>query len=141
MSSSAASALALRRRRRRRRRAIDQKTKTKQPPPLKYSHTIVPSLTPTPTRPSTSNKPTQQQTKNPKQQTEVWSPSGGWWCDPKGWRRNTAVAATLFLAAQYALFRYSSANETRYVAPKGWVASMSYTEAGRYPRKEGEEDE
>jgi hypothetical protein len=23
---------------------------------------------------------------------EVWSPSGGWWCDPKGWRRNTAVA-------------------------------------------------
>ncbi len=23
---------------------------------------------------------------------EVWSPSGGWWPDPKGWRRNTAIA-------------------------------------------------
>jgi hypothetical protein len=39
------------------------------------------------------------------------------------------------------LFRYSAANETRYVAPKGWVASMAYTDAARYPRKEGEEDE
>jgi len=71
----------------------------------------------------------------------VWTPSGGWWCDPKGWRRNTAVAAAVFLAAQYALFRFSSANETRYVAPKGWVASMAYTDARRYPRKEGEEDD
>lgn len=23
---------------------------------------------------------------------DVWSPTGGWWCDPKGWRRNTAFA-------------------------------------------------
>jgi len=73
--------------------------------------------------------------------TEVWSPSGGWWCDPKGWRRNAAVAATLFLAAQYALFSYSAANERRYVAPKGWVASMAYTDAARYPKKAGDEDD
>jgi hypothetical protein len=25
---------------------------------------------------------------------EVWSPTGGWWCDPKHWRRNTALALT-----------------------------------------------
>lgn len=22
----------------------------------------------------------------------VWSPSGGWWCNPRHWRRNTAYA-------------------------------------------------
>jgi hypothetical protein len=27
------------------------------------------------------------------------------------------------------------------VAPKGWVASMSYTDAGRYPTVKGEDDD
>ncbi|CAM6106201.1 unnamed protein product [Calypogeia fissa] len=30
--------------------------------------------------------------------TQVWTPLGGWWCDPKYWRRNTAIAmAGIFL--------------------------------------------
>ncbi|KAJ7279836.1 hypothetical protein O6H91_06G015400 [Diphasiastrum complanatum] len=30
--------------------------------------------------------------------TEVWSPSGGWYCNPRYWRRNTAIAfAGIFL--------------------------------------------
>lgn len=24
--------------------------------------------------------------------TQVWSPTGGWWCHPKLWRRNTVFA-------------------------------------------------
>jgi hypothetical protein len=24
--------------------------------------------------------------------TQVWSPTGGWWCHPKLWRRNTVIA-------------------------------------------------
>jgi hypothetical protein len=31
--------------------------------------------------PSTHNYPTQ-----------VWTPTGGWWCHPKYWRRNTVFA-------------------------------------------------
>ena len=27
----------------------------------------------------------------------VWSPSGGWWCDPPNWKRNTVVAAIISL--------------------------------------------
>eukprot|EP00212_Chloropicon_laureae_P005050 CAMPEP_0197491330 /NCGR_PEP_ID=MMETSP1311-20131121/5630_1 /TAXON_ID=464262 /ORGANISM="Genus nov. species nov., Strain RCC856" /LENGTH=33 /DNA_ID= /DNA_START= /DNA_END= /DNA_ORIENTATION= len=23
---------------------------------------------------------------------DVWSPSGGWYADPRGWRKNTAMA-------------------------------------------------
>lgn len=22
----------------------------------------------------------------------VWSPAGGWWCNPRHWKRNTAIA-------------------------------------------------
>jgi len=22
----------------------------------------------------------------------VWSPTGGWWCEPRNWKRNTAIA-------------------------------------------------
>ncbi|KAI8463125.1 MAG: hypothetical protein J3K34DRAFT_445160 [Monoraphidium minutum] len=62
---------------------------------------------------------------------EVWSPSGGWWCDPKGWRRNTAIAAGLFMAANYLIFSYSSTHEKRYLAPKQWVPSMLYVK--KYP--------
>jgi hypothetical protein len=90
---------------------------------------------------SPTTLPTDKHPKTKQQHTEVWSPSGGWWCDPKGWRRNAAVAGLLFLGAQYALFTYSAANERRYVAPKGWVASMAYTDAARYPRAKGEEED
>ncbi|XP_032230070.1 uncharacterized protein LOC116613693 [Nematostella vectensis] len=28
----------------------------------------------------------------------VWSPSGGWWCNPKNWRRNTLIAFGVYAA-------------------------------------------
>ena len=31
----------------------------------------------------------------------VWSPSGGWYPDPRGWRRNTAVAFGAVAVAAY----------------------------------------
>ncbi len=29
----------------------------------------------------------------------VWSPSGGWWCEPRNWRRNTAIGFGMMFAA------------------------------------------
>lgn len=29
----------------------------------------------------------------------VWSPSGGWWCEPRNWRRNTAIGFGIIFAA------------------------------------------
>ena len=31
-------------------------------------------------------------TKQFKYPVYVWSPAGGWWCNPRYWRRNTAIA-------------------------------------------------
>ncbi|KAF8065785.1 hypothetical protein HT031_002845 [Scenedesmus sp. PABB004] len=64
---------------------------------------------------------------------EVWSPSGGWWCDPKGWRRNTALAVGVYMVASYFIFSYSAENERRYTYPKNWVPSMLY--AKHFPPK------
>jgi len=66
---------------------------------------------------------------------EVWSPSGGWWCDPKGWRRNTAFAVGAYLVAQYMIFQWSAENEKRYLPPKTWAPGMLY--AKNMPKEEG----
>lgn len=28
----------------------------------------------------------------------VWSPAGGWWCNPRNWKRNTAIAFGVIFA-------------------------------------------
>lgn len=70
---------------------------------------------------------------------EVWSPSGGWWCDPKGWRRNTALAMGAYLVAQYFIFSYSAEHERRYTYPVSWVPGMAY--AKHFPKPPGEQEE
>ncbi|KAG8469774.1 hypothetical protein KFE25_006229 [Diacronema lutheri] len=43
----------------------------------------------------------------------VWSPVGGWWCDPPNWRRNTGLAGCgLVLAIGY-VWSWSAALERR----------------------------
>ena len=47
----------------------------------------------------------------------VWSPAGGWWCEPKNWKRNTAMMAGAWAVAAALLARFSMANERRIAAP------------------------
>ena len=43
----------------------------------------------------------------------VWSPSGGWWCNPRYWRRNTAVAFFAIFSLSIPVFYISSRLEVR----------------------------
>ena len=47
----------------------------------------------------------------------VWSPAGGWWCEPKNGPRNTMIAAGIWGVILYLGARFSSANERRIHAP------------------------
>ena len=38
----------------------------------------------------------------------VWSPSGGWWCNPRHWRRNTAYAMIICGMLSGVMFYVSS---------------------------------
>ena len=40
----------------------------------------------------------------------VWAPTGGWWCNPRGWQRSTAVAVAGIAAVSYLVTRYADAN-------------------------------
>ncbi|OMJ24989.1 hypothetical protein AYI70_g1210 [Smittium culicis] len=56
----------------------------------------------------------------------VWSPSGGWWSQPKAWKKNTAIVAvgsTLFVSYIW----YKSAKiERRTQYPHFWIPSMMW---------------
>ena len=43
----------------------------------------------------------------------VWSPAGGWYPDPRGWRRNTALAMGAIAAASYLIASASAKLEVR----------------------------
>jgi hypothetical protein len=47
----------------------------------------------------------------------VWSPAGGWWCEPKNWKRNTVVAGAVWGVIAFFTFQFSVANERRLQAP------------------------
>lgn len=40
----------------------------------------------------------------------VWTPMGGWWCNPRGWQRSTAVAVVGIAVASAALVSYVEKN-------------------------------
>jgi hypothetical protein len=46
----------------------------------------------------------------------VWSPAGGWYPDPRGWRRNTALAMGAIAVASYFIASASAKLEVRAVA-------------------------
>eukprot|EP00897_Mesotaenium_endlicherianum_P009792 jgi/Mesen1/8841/ME000053S08241 len=56
--------------------------------------------------------------------TEVWSPSGGWWCDPKLWRRNTAIAFVGIIAICIPVAMKSAQLEDRPVPPRRPIPSQ-----------------
>lgn len=48
----------------------------------------------------------------------VWSPAGGWYCQPANWRQNTAVMGLVMLGLVAGVWKLSSEREYRYVMPK-----------------------
>ncbi|KAJ1920716.1 hypothetical protein H4219_001115 [Mycoemilia scoparia] len=58
---------------------------------------------------------------------EVWSPAGGWWSNPKQWKRNTAiVGAGLFTTLAFVWYK-SAQLERRTQYPRGWIPSMLWS--------------
>eukprot|EP00898_Chlorokybus_atmophyticus_P004246 jgi/Chlat1/4822/Chrsp31S04801 len=55
---------------------------------------------------------------------EIWSPAGGWWADPKYWRRNTAFATIALIAAAVPIFLTSAKLEMRPLQPAHPVPSQ-----------------
>ena len=35
----------------------------------------------------------------------VWTPAGGWWCNPVNWKRNTYIAAGVWGVLLYGTFK------------------------------------
>ncbi|VDB86394.1 unnamed protein product [Peniophora sp. CBMAI 1063] len=58
---------------------------------------------------------------------DVWSPAGGWWSQPKTWRRNTAILFGGILLVTYGAASVSWDREQRYVLPTRWVPSMLFS--------------
>ena len=56
----------------------------------------------------------------------VWSPAGGWWCEPKMWKRNTAICAGVWAAILGFTFRLSANNERRYQPPFDYPIPSQY---------------
>ena len=56
----------------------------------------------------------------------VWSPAGGWWCNPTNWKRNTGIVAVGWAVISYVSFKWSAANERRLLAPVAYPMPSQY---------------
>eukprot|EP01135_Chromosphaera_perkinsii_P001524 Nk52_evm4s206 gene=Nk52_evmTU4s206 len=56
----------------------------------------------------------------------VWSPAGGWWCNPPNWKRNTFLAFAGTFAAASLVFQWSSSIERRPIAPIRPIPSQGW---------------
>ena len=43
----------------------------------------------------------------------VWSPTGGWWCNPRNWKRNTAICFAVVLGLQIPVALLSWSREVK----------------------------
>ena len=50
----------------------------------------------------------------------VWSPAGGWWCNPPNWKRNTAICGAVWGVCLFFTARFSMENERRPLAPMSY---------------------
>jgi len=55
---------------------------------------------------------------------DVWSPAGGWYADPRGWRRNTAIAYAAAFAIIVPVWMLSAHLEQRPNPPTHWIPSQ-----------------
>ena len=58
----------------------------------------------------------------------VWSPAGGWYADPRHWRRGTLLVGAAMAAVGLYVFRSSAALETRHAAPARDIPSRRWSE-------------
>jgi hypothetical protein len=56
----------------------------------------------------------------------VWSPAGGWWCNPRYWKRNTAIAFMAIFAISVPVFYISAQLERRPVPPYRQIPSQRW---------------
>jgi hypothetical protein len=69
----------------------------------------------------------------------VWSPSGGWYSQPKNWKTNTAIMATVIAGIVAIAWKTSAEREHRYRMPdpgrffpsRNWSKQIRDFEAGR----------
>ncbi|CEF99325.1 unnamed product [Ostreococcus tauri] len=59
----------------------------------------------------------------------VWSPYGGWFADPKGWRRNTALGFVGLGVLAFATWDFSRKREKRPIYPAHRVPSQMWSNA------------
>ena len=58
--------------------------------------------------------------------TKVWSPAGGWFADPKYWKRNTMLGFAFLGVASATIFNYSRQVEQRPLAPTRRIPSQAW---------------
>ncbi|PFX32151.1 hypothetical protein AWC38_SpisGene2972 [Stylophora pistillata] len=63
----------------------------------------------------------------------VWSPTGGWWCNPRNWKRNTAICFAVVLGLQIPVALLSWSRERRYVPPYRHIPSQRFA---RYAKED-----
>ncbi|EMR11516.1 hypothetical protein PNEG_00529 [Pneumocystis murina B123] len=57
----------------------------------------------------------------------VWSPSGGWWCQPRKWKSNTAICIAGISLIVFWVWKTSVEKEWRYNKPSGWIPSLLWS--------------
>ncbi|KAI8108171.1 hypothetical protein M9434_006201 [Picochlorum sp. BPE23] len=57
---------------------------------------------------------------------EIWSPAGGFFPDPKHWRRNTLIAVIGLAAVGSLVFAKSTSLEVRHATPAGPIPSQRW---------------
>ena len=56
----------------------------------------------------------------------VWTPAGGWWCNPVNWKRNTYIAAGVWGVLLYGTFKLSCKLERRPAPPAQYPIPSQY---------------
>ena len=56
----------------------------------------------------------------------VWTPAGGWYCNPPNWKRNTGLALAGYAFISYAVFKLSTSLERRPSPPYNFIPSQSW---------------
>ncbi len=67
---------------------------------------------------------------------EIWSPAGGFFADPKNWRRNTVVAAVGIATVAAIIFKKSTSLEERHAMPNHRIPSQRFAPQS-FPVAEG----
>ncbi|KAG7357260.1 hypothetical protein IV203_001948 [Nitzschia inconspicua] len=57
---------------------------------------------------------------------KVWTPYGGWWADPKHWKRSTSMAGVAVGFSFLYLFSVSIERERRPIAPASHIPSQKW---------------